>query len=75
MNTADRSLDTKSWSSENKEVKLTPVKEGQYSYESVAVDVNGVNKAFDWSFSTTEDPRIYYTDVTGDGKGRCGDHP
>lgn len=68
MNTADPSLDTKSWSSENKEVKLTPVKEGQYSYESVAVDVNGVNKAFDWSFSTTEDPRIYYTDVTGDGK-------
>ncbi|MGG4049081.1 hypothetical protein [Paenibacillus favisporus] len=64
----DPSLDTKSWSSENKEVKLTPVKEGQYSYESVAVDVNGVNKAFDWSFSTTEDPRIYYTDVTGDGK-------
>lgn len=66
--TADPSLDTKSWSSENKEVKLTPVKEGEYSYESITVDVSGVKKTFDWSFPTLEDPRIYCTDVTGDGK-------
>lgn len=68
MDTAEPSLDAKSWASENKEVKLTPVKEGQYSYESVTVDVNGVKKTFNWIFSTLEDPRIYYKDVTDDGK-------
>ncbi|WP_256992479.1 hypothetical protein [Paenibacillus sp. XY044] len=60
--------DTQSWSSENKEVKLTPGKEENSSYASVTVEVNGMKKEFNWSFPKLEEPRVFYADITGDGK-------
>lgn len=58
-----------SWSSENSEVKITPVKENDTGGdEIVTVEANGVKKEFNWRFSTINDPRVFYTDVTGDGK-------
>lgn len=55
------------WSSENNEVKLAPVKVTDYGYEGVTVAVNDVTKEFDWSFHSLDDPQVFYTDVTGDG--------
>ncbi|MEF2968575.1 hypothetical protein V3851_22395 [Paenibacillus sp. M1] len=57
------------WYSENHEVKLSPIKENDTGgYERVTIEVNGVQKDFDWRFSTLGEPLIYYTDVTGDGE-------
>ncbi|MED4953295.1 hypothetical protein ABEO75_12775 [Paenibacillus macerans] len=56
------------WSSENKEVKLKPVKVTDTSYEGLTVEINGVKKEFDWSFPTLYEPQVFYADVTGDGK-------
>jgi ferredoxin-fold anticodon binding domain-containing protein len=56
------------WASENNEVKVTPVKVAEYWYKGVTVEVNNVKKEFDWEFSSMDDPRVFYTDVTGDGK-------
>lgn len=59
--------DNVSWSSENNEVKVTSVKEDKYgSPEVVSVEVNGVKKEFNWQVA--EEPRVFYTDVTGDSK-------
>lgn len=59
--------ETKSWSSANKEVKLTPVKVNENgAFESVSVEVNGQKKEFNWK--SPEEPRISYVDVTGDNK-------
>lgn len=55
------------WSSDNNEVKLVPIKEtAEHEYQGVTVEVNGVKKEFYWEF--LEKPRIFYTDVTTDGK-------
>lgn len=57
----------KPWSSENNEVKISVVKEDKYGTpEVVSVDVNGVEKEFNWLI--VEDPRVFYTDVTSDSK-------
>lgn len=62
-----KTKDNVSWSSENNEVKVTPVKADKYgTTEVVSVEVNGVKKEFNWQVA--EEPRVFYTDVTGDSK-------
>lgn len=55
--------ETKSWSSANKEVKLSETTDG------VIVDVNGSQKKFDWKIlKGYSNPQVSYVDLTGDGK-------
>ncbi|MBB3131294.1 hypothetical protein FHS19_006014 [Paenibacillus rhizosphaerae] len=55
--------ETKSWSSANKEVKLSEIADG------VVVDVNGSPKKFDWKIlKGVSNPQVSYVDLTGDGK-------
>lgn len=65
--TTESGQENKIWSSENNEVKVSPVKVNKYGTpEVVSVEVNGVNKEFNWQVA--EEPRVFYTDVTGDNK-------
>ncbi|WP_106768759.1 hypothetical protein [Paenibacillus faecalis] len=62
-----KTKDSDSWSSENNEVKVTPVKKDKYgTTEVVSVEVNGVKKEFNWQVA--EEPRVFYADVTSDDK-------
>lgn len=55
------------WSSENNEVTMVPIKKNKYGTpEVVSVEINGVKKEFYWTVA--EEPRIFYTDVTHDSK-------
>lgn len=55
------------WSSENGEVTLDPIKViGSHEYQGVNVKIDGKKKEFSWSF--IEEPRVFYADVTTDGK-------
>lgn len=55
--------------SEDQKVKLYANKEEGEGFKGVKLDVNGVTKEFDWSFTSTgAKPVVLYTDLTGDGK-------
>lgn len=59
--------ENKTWTSENNEVKISPVKVNKNGTPVVvSVEVNGMKKEFNWKFP--EDPRVFYSDVTGDSK-------
>ncbi|MGM1049412.1 MAG: hypothetical protein ACQEXX_25195 [Bacillota bacterium] len=61
----------KTWSSENNEVKVSVVKVDKYGTpEVVSVEVNGLKKEFNWQVA--EEPRVFYTDVTGNSKPEDG---
>ena len=63
--TTESGQENKTWSSENNEVKISPIKVNENGTPVVvSVEVNGVKKEFNWKFP--EDPRVFYTDVTGD---------
>ena len=54
--------------SDDQKVKLYANKEEGHGYKGVMLDVNGVTKEFDWSFTSTgAKPVVLYTDLTGDG--------
>lgn len=55
--------------SKDQKVKLYANKEEGTGYLGVKLDVNGVTKEFDWSFTSTgSKPVVLYTDLTGDGE-------
>lgn len=67
QDTIESGQKNKTWSSENNEIKISPIKVNKYGTpEIVSVEVNGVKKEFNWDIA--EEPRIFYTDVTGDNK-------
>ncbi|MDU7476898.1 MAG: hypothetical protein E7L01_26670 [Paenibacillus macerans] len=67
QDTTESGQENKNWSSENNEVKISPIKVNKYgTTEIVSVEVNGVKKEFNWDIA--EEPRVFYTDVTGDSK-------
>ncbi|ASA25302.1 hypothetical protein [Paenibacillus donghaensis] len=54
--------------SEDQKVKLYANKEEGKGFNGVTLDVNGVTKEFDWTFTSTgSKPVALYTDLTGDG--------
>jgi hypothetical protein len=55
--------------SEKEEVKIYALKETEGVIERVNLDINGQQKEFDWKITDTgNDLKIFYTDLTGDGK-------
>ncbi|MFE0556581.1 hypothetical protein ACFW1P_11730 [Paenibacillus sp. NPDC058910] len=54
--------------SEDQKVKLYANKVEGEGYKGVTIDVNGVSKEFDWTFTSTgSKPVVLHTDLTGDG--------
>lgn len=56
--------------SKNGEVKLYAAKETKNGTKGVTLNINGSQKEFDWNYpgDTGNDPQVFYTDVTGDGR-------
>lgn len=70
QDTTESGQKNETWSSENNEVEISPIKINEYGTpEIVSVEVNSLEKEFNWDIA--EEPRIFYTDVTGDNKSEA----
>lgn len=51
------------------QVKLYAKKETEHAIEGVTLEINGVQKEWDWHIPNTgTNPQVFYTDLTGDGQ-------
>lgn len=51
------------------QVKLYAKKDTGHAIEGVTLEINGVQKEWDWQIPNTgTDPQVFYTDLTGDGQ-------
>ncbi|MNW25006.1 hypothetical protein D3C74_17380 [compost metagenome] len=55
--------------SADRQVRLYAEEEAEHAIEGVILEINGVQKEWDWRIPNTgTDPQVFYTDLTGDGQ-------